>query len=122
MDEYSATEAAYKNGYKQGYEDALAKDNNVPSKMKATGCEYCQEDAEGYRRMIGAFSITNPFHGKVWNIETRHCKPRQIFFCPMCGRKLSEQPKEETKSSGISQRTVQALERMGQKVHGGEDE
>mgnify|MGYP003292241159 CR=1 FL=1 len=29
--------------------------------------------------------------------------------------------KEETKSSGISQRTVQALERLGQKVHGGED-
>ena len=29
--------------------------------------------------------------------------------------------KEETTSSGISQRTVQALERMGQKVHGGED-
>lgn len=29
--------------------------------------------------------------------------------------------KEETTSSVISQRTVQALERMGQKVHGGKD-
>lgn len=72
-----------------------ATDNNVAYKMKATGCEYCQEDGEGYRRMIGAFSITNPFHGKVWQIETAHCKPRQIFFCPMCGRKLAEPPKGE---------------------------
>lgn len=59
------------------------------------GCEYCNEDSEGYRKMIGAFSITNPFHGNVWNIETCHCKPRQIYFCPMCGRRLSQQPKGE---------------------------
>ena len=52
------------------------------------GCEYCKEDGNGYRKMIGAFSITNPFHGDVWNLETRHCKPRQINFCPMCGRRL----------------------------------
>lgn len=57
------------------------------------GCEYCKEDNEGYRKMIGAFSMTNPFHGSVWNIETCHCKPRQIYFCPMCGRKLAEPPK-----------------------------
>lgn len=60
------------------------------------GCEYCNEDSEGYRKMIGAFSITNPFHGNVWNIETCHCKPRQIYFCPMCGRRLSQQPKEDS--------------------------
>ena len=59
------------------------------------GCEYCKEDREGYRKMIGAFSITNPFHGNVWNIETCHCKPRQIYFCPMCGRKLPQPPKGE---------------------------
>ena len=59
------------------------------------GCEYCKEDSEGYRKMIGAFSITNPFHGNVWNIETYHCKPRQIYFCPMCGRKLPQPPKGE---------------------------
>ena len=29
--------------------------------------------------------------------------------------------KEEKTDSGISQRTMQALERMGKKVHGGED-
>ena len=57
------------------------------------GCEYCKEDNEGYRKMIGAFSITNPFHGNVWNIETCHCKTRQIYFCPMCGRKLPQPPK-----------------------------
>ena len=65
-------------------------DNNVGGK-----CDYCHEDAEGYRKMIGAFSITNPFHGSTWQIETAHCKPRQIYFCPMCGRKLAEPPKGE---------------------------
>ena len=59
------------------------------------GCEYCNEGSEGYREMLGAFSITNPFHGSVWNIETCHCKPRQIYFCPMCGRKLLQPPKGE---------------------------
>ena len=59
------------------------------------GCEYCNEGSEGYRKMIGAFSITNPFHGSVWNIETCHCKPRQIYFCPMCGRKLLQPAKGE---------------------------
>ena len=65
-------------------------DNNVGCK-----CDYCHEDADGYRKMIGAFSITNPFHGRTWQIETAHCKPRQIYFCPMCGRKLAEPPKGE---------------------------
>lgn len=59
------------------------------------GCEYCKEDNEGFRRMFGAFSITNPFHGNAWNIETRNCKPRQIYFCPMCGRRLPQPPKGE---------------------------
>ena len=58
-------------------------------------CEYCNEDGDGYRKIIGAFSITNPFHGNVWNIEARNCKPRQIYFCPMCGRRLTKLPKGE---------------------------
>ena len=65
------------------------------SVQELDGCEYCNEDSEGYRKMIGAFSITNPFHGNVWNIETHRCKPRQIYFCPMCGRKLPQPPKGE---------------------------
>ena len=32
MKNTDATETAYKNGYEQGKKDALAKDNNVPSK------------------------------------------------------------------------------------------
>ena len=59
------------------------------------GCDYCKEDNEGYRKMLGAFSIANPFHGNVWNIETSNCKPRQIYFCPMCGRRLPQPPKGE---------------------------
>ena len=69
--------------------------NHGVTVQELDGCEYCKEDNEGYRKMFGAFSITNPFHGNVWNIETRHCKPRQIYFCPMCGRKLPQLPKGE---------------------------
>lgn len=60
------------------------------------GCDYCKEDREGYRQMLGAFVLQNPFHKNEWYISTGHCKMRRIYFCPMCGRQLSEQPKEET--------------------------
>jgi hypothetical protein len=63
--------------------------------VQSEGCDYCQEDAEGCRKMFGAFSIANPFHGNEWFIDTGHCKPRNIYFCPMCGRKLAEPPKGE---------------------------
>ena len=52
------------------------------------GCDYCQKDRDGCRTMFGAFSISNPLHGDEWFINTGHCKPRQIFYCPMCGKKL----------------------------------
>ena len=65
----------------------FAEDNNV-------GCKYCKEDKDGYRVMFGAFSIHNPFHGNIWEIDAGRCKPRRIYFCPMCGRKLTEPPKE----------------------------
>ena len=69
--------------------------SNGVTVQELDGCEYCKDDSEGYRKMLGAFSVTNPFHGSVWNIETCHCKPRQIYFCPMCGRKLPHPPKGE---------------------------
>lgn len=59
------------------------------------GCEYCKADNEGYRKMFGAFYLVNPFHGKGWQIHAEKCKPREIHYCPMCGRKLSEPPKGE---------------------------
>ena len=68
---------------------------NCVTVQELDGCEYCKEDREGYRKMFGAFSITNPFHGNEWLINTGHCKPRQIYFCPMCGRKLPQPPKGE---------------------------
>jgi hypothetical protein len=73
----------------------FATDNNVGGKLTPTGCEYCLEDSDGYRRGFGAFSLHNPFHANEWEISTGHCKPRKIYFCPMCGRKLSEPPKGE---------------------------
>ena len=69
--------------------------SNGVTVQELDGCEYCSEDSDGYRKMIGAFSITNPFHGNVWNIETHRCKPRQIYFCPMCGRRLTKPLKGE---------------------------
>lgn len=62
--------------------------------QELNGCEYCKEDSEGFRRMFGAFSLVNPFHGKIWQIHAGKCKPREINFCPMCGRRLSKPPKE----------------------------
>ena len=59
------------------------------------GCEYCKEDNEGFRRMFGAFSLVNPFHGKTWQIHAGKCKPMEINFCPMCGRRLPQPPKGE---------------------------
>lgn len=59
------------------------------------GCEYCKEDNEGFRRMFGAFSLANPLHGKTWQIHAGKCKPREINFCPMCGRRLPQPPKGE---------------------------
>lgn len=59
------------------------------------GCEYCKEDGEGFRKFNGAFWLARPFHGGEWFIRASNCKPRQIYFCPMCGRKLSEPPKGE---------------------------
>lgn len=59
------------------------------------GCEYCKEDNEGFRRMFGAFYLVNPFHGKTWQIHAGKCKPREINFCPMCGRRLPQPPKGE---------------------------
>ena len=58
-------------------------------------CDYCQEDADGYRKMMGSCSITNPFHGSSWQISIPHNRPIQIFYCPICGRKLDEPPKGE---------------------------
>ena len=79
------TESRATTSYPHGV--TFAEDNNV-------GCKYCKEDKDGYRAMFGAFSLYNPFHGSEWLIQTGHFKPRQIYFCPMCGRKLTEPPKE----------------------------
>ena len=57
------------------------------------GCDYCKADNDGFRKMFGAFSLVNPLHGKGWHIHAGKCKPREIHYCPMCGRKLSEPPK-----------------------------
>ena len=59
------------------------------------GCAFCKEDSDGYRLKEGAFYISNPFHSSRWFINTDHCKHREIHFCPMCGRNLSQPPKGE---------------------------
>ena len=51
-------------------------------------CDFCTEDKDGYVKKMGAFSISEPFHKGEYYLRTKHCKPRKINFCPMCGRKL----------------------------------
>ena len=63
-----------------------ATDTNVGHKNE--GCEYCNEDRYGYRKMLGAFSIYNPFHGYEYYLNCGKAKPRKINYCPVCGRKL----------------------------------
>lgn len=46
MKTYEATEEAYKNGYEQGKKDALAKDNNVPSKWIPVTERLPEKDAD----------------------------------------------------------------------------
>ena len=47
------------------------------------GCSYCKTDSEGYVRKFGAYSIQNG------ELETGHCKPQKIKFCPHCSRPLT---------------------------------
>ena len=52
---------------------------------EAFGCPYCTPDANGYVRKFGAFSIHNGM------LETGHCKPQEIKYCPHCSRPLTEE-------------------------------
>ena len=47
------------------------------------GCHYCKPDSDGYVRKFGAYSIQNG------ELETGHCKPQKINFCPHCSRPLT---------------------------------
>ena len=98
----SAEELASKNGFFNSHHSEpkaeLVADHLIANGVtiqEHDGCAYCEEDRDGYRGVFGAFSLSNPFHGDTWYIGTGHCKPRQIYFCPMCGRKLSDPPKGE---------------------------
>lgn len=60
--------------------------------MMESKCPYCSEDSEGYVKMHGAFSISNPFHRGEYYLTCGKSKPRKINYCFMCGRNLrSEQ-------------------------------
>lgn len=90
-----ATEQAYKNGYKQGKLDAVEAAHGR--------CDYCK-DGKSFIRQTTMYGNDGLWH--------------RINYCPNCGAKVDGQ---ETTSSWISQRTVQALERIGQRVHGGDN-
>lgn len=86
----------YQHGKGDGYIPINFADHliaNGVTVQELDGCEYCKEDSEGFRRMFGAFSLVNPFHGKTWQIHAGKCKPMEINFCPMCGRRLPQPPK-----------------------------
>ena len=68
--------------------------NNV-TVQEQYGCDYCREDFDGYVRRNGAFLIRNSHHREGWTISAGNVKPRQIYYCPMCGRALPQPPKGE---------------------------
>jgi hypothetical protein len=113
MDRYSATEQAYKNGYKQGKQDAVkwipvSEPPKEPGIYQVFGYD---KDWEKTKVWYGQFSGYDWF---VYNIYGDGMRFDVTHWMP-----LPQPPKEETKTNfGISQRTVQALEQMGQKVHG----
>lgn len=49
------------------------------------GCPHCKPDSEGYVQKFGAYSIQNG------ELETGHCKPQKISFCPHCSRPLTDE-------------------------------
>lgn len=61
----------------------------VSSNLLQEDCRFCNEDIDGYRKVLGAFSISNPFHGRDFYLNAGKLKPRKINFCFMCGRRLS---------------------------------
>lgn len=69
----------------QNYNSCMHADETSP------GCEYCKGN-NGFVKRFGAFYITR---NSEWYINTAHCKPQQINFCPMCGRELRGENNEE---------------------------
>ena len=53
-----------------------------------SGCPYCKSDSEGYVKKFGAYSIQNG------ELNTGHCKPQKINFCPHCSRPLTDEAVE----------------------------
>ena len=69
MDNYTLTEQAYKNGYKQGLKDAV--------KKRDAGCKYCIGLP---REHMECFTMPNA-STKDYDIIT-------IKFCPNCGARM----------------------------------
>lgn len=65
-------------------ESPSATDTDVGVK-NLTGCPYCKPDADGWVKVFGAYSIHNGM------LETGHCKPQKIMYCPHCGAPLNDE-------------------------------
>ena len=62
-------------------------------------CTYCHEDRDGFVTPVekNGHAVIWNYRGNTWMLclKAKGWKSDvQIYFCPMCGRKLSE-PKEE---------------------------
>lgn len=75
--------------YWRGYRDCAKAMERKRIDREACGCPYCTPDAEGYVRKFGAFSIHDGM------LETGHCKPQEIKYCPHCSRQLTEEAWDE---------------------------
>lgn len=68
--------------------DSFCSYGRIREDGKKEKCSFCHEDSDGFYEAHGAFYLTNPFHADKYYLNTGHCAPREIKFCPLCGRGL----------------------------------
>ena len=75
--------------------DKMKEDANTPNTLETLDCEYCHEESDGYVRPIEknshAWLVRRGRTTKLrvcFKGEYREC---DILFCPMCGRKLTDE-------------------------------
>ena len=64
--------------------------HNCKFEKTPKSCPFCHEDKEGCIKMLGAFSLHNPFNAGTWYLTCGKAKPCEIKFCPVCGRNLTQ--------------------------------
>ena len=115
MDKYTATELAFKNGYEKGYEAAKAKWIPVSERLPEHFGVFIVAIREPFKERVGKDCADFDPFAKTWLPSMCWDKGYEItHWMP-----LPEPPKEEPPK--INKQTLDALNKMGKAVHGGND-